>query len=186
MTKSEMADWLRVSDEEFQKFFDYNKTAAYSTVTKNQCEGLAPMIAVLVTDVNGKRSIGLFQIDRDFNTYEQKREVMHMVGKTCYDNKTIPLAAAIASEAWLSIQENMENLIPASQDPKRQEVLMVQCATLWLKVNKLGRNCYWPIIRDKYMSLGEETTHEGGEFNLLAMILEPLRDVYLSNLAERN
>ena len=91
-----------------------------------QCpDDLAPALHVVVVTPEKQRKVMLFVIYGAFNDEDAKHEVLRRLGQQLRANELLPIAAFLACECWTSLQRAADPYIQPSQDPLRQEAVLI-------------------------------------------------------------
>jgi hypothetical protein len=76
--------------------------------------------------------MAIFIIGSDFNEHNEKMTITRGIGEECFKNKYLPVAAFMASEAWVSTvkvddykPDMRMNVTPPSQDPNKKECIII-------------------------------------------------------------
>lgn len=160
----EISEKLRISDEKYIATMDLVK----EQVTSNR-DGFSPMIMVL-TDEGQMVMIGL--PDADLNDHKAKYELLEKIGDKLQEEHLTPVLIVMTSECWMSKYENgkiLENAPPPSEDPNRQEKVMVA----GLSIDGRAAMCLADITRgwDNKREIGVfGEIMQGGRCDLLGQI----------------
>jgi hypothetical protein len=117
-------------------------------------DGMTPMLLVLTRD---GPNVGLNQmlvaLAAPFNEDEEKAETLRHCGRRFCDDRKLPVAAALAGEAWESRQRERKKGEPR-HDPEREEVIVVFGTTLSRK-NRLFTRAAVTRDVEKTIALGD-------------------------------
>lgn len=125
------------------------------------CKSFCPKIIVEAIDPfspDAKRDIICIVVDQDFNDSEKKHGIMRQIGEMFYKNGKLPLSVSLASEAWLS--NNQENIAPSQADDRRECIVISA-----LGIDKSTDMQLMPFRRDKQQNIieGAFVKYSGGE-----------------------
>lgn len=115
------------------------------TLEKRPTEGFQPLVAVLACSERGGPWEVAILSDADGGDRPGepvgawKERLMTGIGQKIFELRKLPLAAVLASEAWLSRQEpDHQAVMPAGDDPLRYEVIVLAGTTINHSASCLG------------------------------------------------
>lgn len=140
-------------------------------------KSIMPHLAIKTVDMEGKESLTLCAIAMDFNEHAEKRALLMGLGRKMYEDKQIPLAAALSCEGWLA-----QNAPPGTQPrdcANKREVVLVVAADLG---NKHVKMTSIPVKRDyrNRMQAMEGSGYDGEP----AKVQSPILDHFFRGFAE--
>lgn len=120
--------------------------AARSALLGGKQASLCPMLLVVSRRPGSEDDIAeLICVAGGFNTEEEKVDVMRLAGRRAYEARTVPVAAVLASEAWVAAQKVGEPRCQPKDHPQRREVVVVAGTVLGHRHNAVGR---MPVTRN--------------------------------------
>ncbi len=102
---------------------------------KDKPTSIIPMLAIKITDSEGKQGLTIAALATDFNEDHEKRTALMAVGRKLYAEKVLPLAVALSCEAWLA-QDPPKGIEPRHFAGKR-EVALVVAQSIGNKLTKM-------------------------------------------------
>lgn len=133
---------ILISESDFEAFVA-SQLDWLKTMLKDKPESLMPHLAIKTWDIEGKDGLTLCALAVDFNEHAEKRKVLMGIGRKMYEDKQIPVAAALSCEGWLAT--NLPQGWQPRDSVRRREVVLLVAADLSNKHVKLASI---PVKRD--------------------------------------
>jgi hypothetical protein len=130
---SDPFDDLRLTTEQFQEFLEKFTQHVSSFLADRQEKDYMPTLLIQTKQFPEMATQHTFVcFATDFNEGEQKRRLMMGMGCKIYEQHQIPVAIALASEAWMSQQseDQWQRKMMPRDDPRRVEIIVVSAMTL--------------------------------------------------------
>lgn len=86
------------------------------------CKSFSPKLIIEVIDPfnDHKREIIVVMVNADFNDHDTKHDIMESLGKKCYDEQKMPVSISMASECWMS--KNQDGIRPSEADDRIEAI----------------------------------------------------------------
>jgi len=133
---------MDITDEKFKELCDMTVRMVEKVGLHGKEKSLMPVIFVhhrsiveggMLSDIEHT----VVGIADGFNDGDKKREIVRKIGRKIWDQKLLPVAIFMASEAWMSHIDvkdkknvDLDNLPMPSKDPNRKECLMIAGRTI--------------------------------------------------------
>lgn len=143
-----------------EELFGILKDGASKFIEAGDCDGLAPMLGVLVYDpFTGKEETRMNLMDVGFNGSLEKKKAMKIAAANTFAAHKLPLAVGLVSEAWTAqmkgkdaMEEYYKKHLMIADDPERVEVVQVAAMGFPVKDSKaekcLGMADHRKVKRD--------------------------------------